>query len=182
MITSKEYRKLEKHGYTWFFVPSDILRACYFPQTSLAENGCTKFLARRALLARGSIHSSLVGKCTFINKKYVHQITANLFTHDKFTGFRSLIICWIRRSSGTCFRTTRMSFRKSALIAGNCMLCRCLLADTSPNPMAPSLATNFPHLIQFLYSLALLAIVHMWQEYQTRYSLYTMCLHWQPTY
>ena len=54
-----------------------------------------------------------------------------------------------------------MSFRISTMFARDCTLRICLLADTSANQLAQSLATHVLHLVQFLYSIALLAIVHM---------------------
>ena len=59
----------------------------------------------------------------------------------------------------------------------NWKLRRCRVADTSADHMAQSLATLVPYQVQIRYYIALLAIVHMYQEYQDRYSLYTMCLH-----
>ena len=130
----------------------------------------------------GSIHLSFVDTSAFINKKprttnhnnfiYPYQVYILQATiHKPNIAFKENI-----------FKGGAMNFRKITMFACYCTLCMCLLADTSVNQMAQCVATHVLHLVQILYSIALLAIVHMCQEYKTRYSLYTICLHWHPTY
>ena len=57
-----------------------------------------------------------------------------------------------------------MSLRKCTMVTCNCKLRRCLLADTSANHMTQSLGTLVPHLVQILYSIVWLAIIHMCQD------------------
>ena len=63
------------------------------------------------------------------------------------------------------------------MLTCNCKLRRCLLADTSDNHIAQSRFTFVTHLVQISYSFTVLAIIHKYQEYQERYSLYTTCLY-----
>ena len=71
-------------------------------------------------------------------------------------------------------RALLISLRSFTLITCNCKLRRCVLADTSANHMPQSHDKIVPHLVQVSSSIASLAIVHMSQEYQQPYSLYTL--------
>ena len=83
----------------------------------------------------GRILSSFVPTKAFINKKPCVTNHNNFFTHAKLTVLKPPIISWIQRSTGTCFKTTRMSFEKWTIFTYNCMLHKCLLADSSANDM-----------------------------------------------
>ena len=57
-----------------------------------------------------------------------------------------------------------MSIRKCIMFTGNCKLRRGSLADMSADHMAQSFGTVVPHIVQILYSIALLGKVHMYQS------------------
>ena len=69
-----------------------------------------------------------------------------------------------------------MSLRKCIIFTCKDMLQRCLLPETAANHIARSRGTLVPHIVPISYPITLLAIVHMYQECQERYNLYTLCL------
>ena len=64
-----------------------------------------------------------------------------------------------------------MSLRKCVMFTRSCKLRRRVLADTSANHMKQAPGLFVSHIVESLYAIALLAIVHMCLEYQERYSL-----------
>ena len=112
------------------------------------------------------MHSFLVARSTFINKKpslakhryFIYRCQVNSFevTNHKLNPA-------VKRS--IFLPVPHMSFRKCTLITYNCVLLRCLLADTSVNHMVRSRGTLVPHLVRVSYSTTLLAIVHMSRDY-----------------
>ena len=113
-------------------------------------------------LHSGSLSGILVGQHSFL-------VAMSSF-------IKRSIISLIQRSRVTFsfLRQPHMSFRNCTIFTCNCMLRTCLFTDASAIHMARSRGTLVPHLVRISYSITLLAIVHMYQE---RNSLYTIFLH-----
>ena len=135
---------------------------------------------------QADMQSFLVAKGCLINKKSRITQHTNFLDPSKVNDFEATshdkLIPSFKRND--FFQYLRL--RKNTMVSWNCNLRRRWLADTSANHATQSTwnasgyeGTFVPHIDHIAYCISSLAIVHMYQE---QYSLYTICYTSQRTY